>query len=434
MAEKIVKVGLVGFGTVGAGVAKLLIEQNEQIAARCGVHLELACVVDKDTESKRPVELPAGLLTDDLNKLLEDDSIKIGIELVGGTTFAKDLQIAMLKAGKDVVTANKALLAKHGEEIFTIASKYGSKIGFEASVCGAIPIIKILRESFAANRINALYGIVNGTCNFILSKMADQNFTLKEALSEAKAKGIAEANPTLDIEGDDSCHKLCILAMLAFGKFVKPEDVYVEGIKDLCLQDIVYAGNWGYAIKLLAVAKRKGDLLELRVHPTLISMRHLLSAVKGEDNAVFIKGDMIGESMVYGKGAGRFPAASSVVSDILDISKSINASSAEEYKHLKLTSCKGIHKIAKIGDLVTRYYIRFSAIDNPGVLAAISTILAKNKISIATVSQKERKKGQAVPIVMVTHEAEEASMKKALKVIDGLKFVKEKTVRIRIER
>ena len=431
---KNINVGIVGLGTVGGGVVRALFEKRSLLEDRTGLSVRLIKVFDKDTKKLSKLKIPRHLVAKNVNDLIKDENVDIVVELIGGIHPAREIILNSLRSGKHVVTANKALLAKHGEEIFTIASKYGSKIGFEASVCGAIPIIKILRESFAANRINALYGIVNGTCNFILSKMADQNFTLKEALSEAKAKGIAEANPTLDIEGDDSCHKLCILAMLAFGKFVKPEDVYVEGIKDLCLQDIVYAGNWGYAIKLLAVAKRKGDLLELRVHPTLISMRHLLSAVKGEDNAVFIKGDMIGESMVYGKGAGRFPAASSVVSDILDISKSINASSAEEYKHLKLTSCKGIHKIAKIGDLVTRYYIRFSAIDNPGVLAAISTILAKNKISIATVSQKERKKGQAVPIVMVTHEAEEASMKKALKVIDGLKFVKEKTVRIRIER
>lgn len=431
---KIVNVGIIGLGTVGGGVVRTLLEKKTLLKNKTGLSIRLVRVFDKDSKRISRLGIPKRIVAKSAHHMVRDKDIDIVVELIGGINPAREIILSALDYGKHVVTANKAVLASFGRKIFEKAAKKGCYIGFEASVGGAMPVIKILRESFVANRIKTLYGIVNGTCNFVITSMAEQHCTLKTAIEEAKGKGIAEVNPKLDINGDDSCHKLCILTMLAFGTFVKLKDIYVEGIKNVDLQDIIYAKNWGYDLKLLAIAKKEGNSLELRVHPTLISLRHLISAVRGEDNAIFIKGDMIGESMIYGKGAGRYPAASSVISDILDISKNITVSSCARSLCINLNKKTNIKKIKGIGDLVTRYYVRFSAIDEPGVLAAISSILAKNKISIATVSQKERKKGQVVPIVMVTHYAKESLMNRALNEINRLKFIKKKTVRIRIER
>jgi len=431
---KTVNVGLIGLGTVGGGVAKTLLSKGELLKDKTGAEIKLLKVFDKDKKKFKEIGIPARLAAKSVEEVTDDVEIDILVELIGGIHPATEIIMGALCNGKHIVTANKALIAGYGKEIFDIAEQLGCIVGFEASVCGAMPIIKILKESFAANSISALYGIVNGTSNYVITRMIDENCSLEAAIKEAQAKGLAEKNASLDIDGHDACHKLCILAMLAFGRFVKPEDVYVEGIRDLELQDILYAKSWDYDIKLLAIAKRKGNSIELRVHPTLIPAKHLLSAVKYEDNAVFIKGDMIGESMLYGKGAGRYPAASSVMSDIMDISRVISASHLNTSGYSNFIKASSALKIADMGDLVSRYYVKISAIDKPGVLASVSSILAKNKISIATVSQKERKEGEVVPIVMLTHEAKESSMNRALSQIDKLKFIKNKSVKIRIEK
>lgn len=429
---KTVNIGIIGLGTVGSGVVKTLIDKKKMLERKSGVSIRLAIVYDKDRKKASSLGLPKRMIAKKADEILNDRSIDIVCELIGGVSAAKKIILEAFKKRKHVITANKALLAQCGAEIFKAAKKYGCFLGFEASVCGAVPVIKVINESFAANRISALHGIVNGTCNFVLSKMAEENCSLNDAVRDAQRRGIAEADPSLDLDGIDSSHKLAILAMLCFGRLAGKNEIYVEGIRNIEYQDIAYAKTWGYDIKLLAIAKRRANAAELRVHPTLIPSRHLLSSVKYEDNAVFIRGDMIGESMLYGKGAGSLPAASSVLSDILDLSTHIR------------TTCSGagfladapsqVKKIEKIDNLTTRYYVRFSAIDKPGVLAGISGILARNGISIATVSQKERRKGQVVPIVMLSHEAKESSMNKALKAIDRLGFIKRKSLKIRIER
>ncbi|MBL7156684.1 MAG: homoserine dehydrogenase [Candidatus Omnitrophica bacterium] len=430
---KKVNVGLVGFGTVGKGVVKTLLSKKKILEERSGVSVNLARIADKDLRSRKGVRVPKRLLTKDVNSVIKDRNIDIIVELIGGIHPAKEIILKSLALGKHVVTANKALLAEHGKEIFTAASRFRSHLGFEASVGGGIPIIDVLRRDLVSNKIDLIYGILNGTSNFILSKMSEENCTFREALSEAKTKGIAEKNPRLDISGVDSCHKLAILALLGFGLSVKPKDIHVEGIDRIDAMDIQYAKKWGYAVKLLAIAKKAGKELDLRVHPTLIYLRKILASVKDENNAIFVRGDMVGATLFYGRGAGSFPAASSVVGDIIEIAKRI-----DDFKKpksaFKMEFDSGVRKVRKINDLSTRYYMRFSAIDRPGVLSSVSSILAQNKISIATVTQKERKKGQSVPIVMLTHEANEGKMNRALKKIDKLPFITKKTVKIRIER
>ncbi|MCK4753203.1 MAG: homoserine dehydrogenase, partial [Planctomycetes bacterium] len=287
MAEKQVKVGLVGFGTVGCGVAKLIIENADRIAARTGLRLELACVVDIDTESPRPVKLPDGILTNDLNKLLEDDTIKIAVELIGGTDAARDIQLKMLAAGKDVVTANKALLSEHGNELIQTAHKNNRCIAFEASCAGGIPIVSGLRTGLSANNITAMYGIVNGTCNYILSNMTNKNESFSEALAQAQKLGYAEADPTLDINGGDSAHKLAILASIAFGYEISLDDIFVEGIESVSKDDIRYGGEMGYVLKLLAIGQKdENNKVSLRVHPSFIAKDSSLARVNGSFNAI----------------------------------------------------------------------------------------------------------------------------------------------------
>ncbi|UCF16477.1 MAG: homoserine dehydrogenase, partial [Phycisphaerales bacterium] len=318
MGERIVKVGLAGFGTVGSGVAKLIIENADSIAAKTGLRLELACVVDIDTSSERPVTLPEGILTDDLNRLYDDDSIQIGVEMVGGTDAAKQVQLKMLASGKDVVTANKALLAEHGNELYRIARENGRCIAFEASCAGGMPIVSAVRTGLTANNINSIYGIVNGTCNYILSNMTARNQDFSQALAEAQAKGYAEADPTLDISGGDSAHKLAILASIAFGYELTLDDIFVEGIEGISIDDIRYGGEMGYCLKLLAIGQRddKGKI-SLRVHPSFITKDCSLARVVGPFNAVSVFGSAVGEVMFYGRGAGMMPTASAVVADII---------------------------------------------------------------------------------------------------------------------
>ena len=432
MAEKTVKVGLAGFGTVGAGVAKLLLEDADSIAAKTGLRLELACVVDTDTESARLVKLPAGILTNDINKLLNDDTIKIGVELVGGTDAAREIQLKMLQTGKDVVTANKALLAEYGNELYNAAHKNGRCIAFEASVAAGIPIISGTRTGLAANRITAMYGIVNGTCNYILSNMTSRSEDFSEALAGAQQKGYAEADPTLDINGVDSAHKLAILASIAFGCEIMLDDIFVEGIEAVSRDDIRYGGEMGYVLKLLAIGQRdKDNRISLRVHPSFIARDNRLAGVDGSFNAVSIFGSAVGQVMYYGRGAGMMPTASAVVADIIDVAL---GNSATIFQHLRLRPRSETEQlIEKIDNLKSRFYIRAMCKDQPGVLAQIAKILGDHQISISGTLQHEGAGPKnTVPVVIATHLTQQKNISAAIEEIRKLDVIGAEPVCIRI--
>lgn len=432
MSEKLVKVGLVGFGTVGSGVAKLLIEDSSQIAARTGIRLELACIVDMDTTSQRPVTLPKGIITNDINRLLNDDSIQIGIELVGGTTAAKDIQLKILSAGKDVVTANKALLAKHGSELYAAAHKAGRCIAFEASCAGGIPIVSAIRTGLAANRISALYGIVNGTCNYILSNMTDKGLEFETALSGAQQKGYAEADPTLDINGQDSAHKLTILASIAFGYEIELADIYVEGIEGIHIDDIRYANEMDYVLKLLAIGQKTDDgKVSLRVHPALLSKDDALARVDGPFNAISIFGHALGQTMYYGRGAGMMPTASAVTADIIEVAMGNSATLFRQLRTQGRDEIKGL--IDDIENLTGRFYIRLMAKDSPGAFAAYGKILGDHNISISGALQHEGPgPDNTVPVVITTHPTKQKNITEALKVLAKLDVIGAPPVCIRI--
>ena len=432
MAEKIVKVGLVGFGTVGCGVAKLILEGADLIAAKTGLRLELACIVDIDTDSPRPVKLPSGILTNDISKLLDDGTIQIGVELVGGTDAAKQIQLKMLEAGKDVVTANKALLAEHGNELYKAAHKNGRCIAFEASCVGGIPIVSGIRTGLRANDITAMYGIVNGTCNYILSNMTSKDEDFSEALAAAQEKGYAEADPVLDINGDDSAHKLAILASIAFGYEITLEDVFVEGIEAISEDDIRYGGEMGYVLKLLAIGQKdKDDRISLRVHPSFIAKDNSLARVEGSFNAVSIFGSAVGQVMYYGRGAGMMPAASAVVADIIDVALG-NSATTFRHLHLKPRS-ETVSLIDEIGNLVSRFYIRIMCKDQPGVIAQWSKVLAEHEISISGALQHEGTGPEnTVPVVIATHPTQQKNVTAALEDMEALDVIGGKPVCIRI--
>jgi len=432
MAERQVKIGLVGLGTVGCGVAKLILEEGDRIAAKSGLRLELACVVDKDTKSSRPVKLPKGLLTNDINKLLDDNSIQIGIELIGGTDAARTIQLKMLETGKDVVTANKALLAEHSNELFNVAHKHNRCIAFEASCGGGIPVISSIRTGLAANNITQIYGIVNGTCNYILSNMTSKGEDFSEALSQAQKNGYAEADPTLDIKGLDSAHKLTILASIAFGYEIRLEDIFIEGIEEISKDDIRYGGEMGYILKLLAIAqKEQNDHISLRVHPSFIPERNRLARVDGPFNAISLLGTATGQVMLYGRGAGMMPTASAIVSDIIDVAL---GNSANTFGHLLLKPRdKTKSLIEKIDNLQSRFYVRLMVKDQPGVFAQIGNILAENSISISGILQHEGQGPEnTVPVVITTHPARQSSVTATLDGLDNLDTVCSKPVCIRI--
>jgi len=432
MAEKTVKVGLVGFGTVGSGVAKLILEKADSIAAKMGLRLELGCVVDIDTRTQRPVKLPRGVLTDDLNVLLNNKDIKIGVELVGGTKAAKEIQLKMLRAGKDVVTANKALLAEHGNELYKAAHENGRCIAFEASCAAGVPIISGLRTGLSANEIMAMYGIVNGTCNYILSNMTNKDEDFSEALAQAQQRGFAEADPTLDINGADSAHKLAILASIAFGYEIALEDIYVEGIDGTSKDDIRFGGEMGYCLKLLAIGQKTEDgRISLRVHPSFIAQDNSLARVNGSFNAISIFGSAVGQVTYYGRGAGMMPTASAVVADIIDVAI---GNSATTFRQLRLQPReKTAPLIVKIGDSVSRFYIRVMAKDQPGVFAQIGKILADNAISISGALQHEgRGPDNTVPVVITTHPTKQSKVTAALKDLGKLDTICGKPVCIRI--
>lgn len=429
-----VGVGLIGLGTVGTGVARILIENSAEIRRRLGVPLELAKVADLDIARDRGLALDPRLLTTDANAVLEDPGVDVVVELIGGYSPAKDLILKALSLGKPVVTANKALLAEHGEAIYAQAEARGLDLGYEAAVGGGIPIIRAIKEGLAANRIQSIYGIINGTANYILSTMTEAKRPFGEVLAEAQRKGYAEANPSFDVEGIDSAHKLAILVALAFGTPVEMKAIHTEGITGITPMDIEYAHEFGYRIKLLAIAKRAGDQIEARVHPTMVPEDVLLATVNGVYNAIFVAGDAVGETLFYGKGAGSMPTGSAVVGDLIEIGRNLLAGSVGRVPTTGFRS-EGRRnlRIKPIEEIESLYYLRFTALDRPGVLSNVSGILGKYNISITSVLQKSRHASQAVPVVVMTHKARERDVRQALSEIDRLPDVSEKTVLIRVE-
>ena len=427
-----VNVGLIGFGTVGAGVARTLLQKGRQLEESTGARVVLRRVCDRDFRRSRGFRLPPGLATSDPAAILRDPDIQIVVEVIGGQEPAKSFILEALRRGKHVVTANKALLAHAGGELFMAASKANADLYFEASVGGGIPIIKALREGLVANEIDTIIGIVNGTSNYILTQMREQGLSFHEALLEAKRHGYAERNPSLDIDGYDASHKLAILTLLGFGVQVKRSDIFVEGISKISQADIRYADELGYCIKPLAIAKQADHELEVRVHPALLAKTHLLANVNGVYNAVYVHGDMVGSALFYGRGAGQNPAASSVVADIADVARKI-ASGAVRRVRPGRTRRPRVHRLRRMGNIETRYYLRFIVKDKPGVLARLAGILGRHHISIASVHQKERKAARSVPVVMMSHEAKESNVRNALQEIDRLGMVKQPSIALRTE-
>ncbi len=431
---KKINVGLLGCGTIGTGVAKILIENKALLLSRVGTVLNLKYVADIDLETDRGIPFDDGVFISDAFKVVDDPDIDIVVEMIGGEGIAKDLILRAMDNGKPVVTANKALLAGHGNTLFRAAMDNGVDLAFEASVGGCMPIIKSLRESLVGNHIQSMAGILNGTCNYILSRSAEDGSSFEDVLAEAQKNGFAEADPTLDIEGIDTAHKLAILTSLAYGMEINYKDIYIEGISKITAMDIEFAREFGYRIKLLAITKDTGDAVEARVHPTMIPFTNPLSGVNGVLNAVTITGDAVGDMMLYGYGAGMMPTASAVVGDIVDIARNLLTDAKSRIPLLSYQMDR-IRKIPvrPIDGISIHYYFRFSALDRPGVLSKISGILGDNEISIKSVQQKGRKTNGAVPIVMLTHLAREADVQKALTDILNLDVVSDRPVLIRIE-
>ncbi len=429
---KTFNVGLIGMGTVGTGVAKILLEKDSPLLEKLDCIPVLKGIADSNPDVKNKLNLsPEILFTNDAKVLLNNPDIQVVVELVGGLHPAQEIIMTALEKGKDVVTANKMLLALHGSELFSKARQHGKSISFEASVGGGIPIIAALRDGFIANRIESIFGIVNGTTNYILTKMTKENVKYSDALAEAQKLGYAEKNPTMDVEGIDSSHKLAILARIGFGVDIDYNRIYHEGISAVDLSDIWYAHELGYTLKLLAIAKKPGSAIELRVHPTLLPHDHPLSSVNGVFNAICVNGSAVGETMLYGRGAGQMPTASAVVADLVDVA----LGRAGITFHAMKTFSGGRENIpiADILKIKTRYYLRFSVVDKPGVLAKISGILGNYDISIASVIQHKARENGNVPLVMMTHLAEEGNLQKALTEIKQLDIIKDNTKFLRVE-
>lgn len=427
---KEVKVAIIGFGTVGAGVAENILKNGEVIAKRTGVKLVLTRIADLDITTDRGVAVPKELLTTNAAEAIE--SADIVVELIGGTTIAKKFILDAIKAGKHVVTANKALLAMHGEEIFDAAEKAGVDVCYEASVAGGIPIIKALREGLVSNRINRIYGIMNGTCNYILTRMENEGADFDTVLADAQKLGYAEANPSLDIDGFDTAHKTSILASLAFGRWFGMDPVHVEGIRGLELADLQYADELGYRIKLLAIIKLIDGKVQMRVHPTLIPKSTLLAGISDVFNGVMVEGDTVGQTLFYGRGAGRSATASAVVADITDVALNIVNGSARRIPAFR--PGEQFDEVVSIDEAASRYYLRFMVKDCPGVLASITQILAEKSISISSLIQHERRDADGVvPLVILTHKAVEKEIRSALGEIDTLSINHSPVKLMRIE-
>ena len=425
---KTVKIGIVGFGTVGAGAAATLLANREVIARRSGVDLELVRVADLDITTDRGVTVPADTLTTDADDAIRDADIVV--ELVGGTTFAKTLILKALNAGKPVVTANKALLAKHGAELFAAAEANNVDLYYEASVGGGIPVIKALREGLVANRVRRIYGILNGTCNYILTRMEHEGADFAEVLADAQKLGYAEAEPSLDIDGFDTAHKASILASLAYGHWFGMDPVSVEGIRDISLTDLRYADELGYRIKLLAIIKAIDGSVEIRVHPTLIPKNALLANISDVFNGVMVEGDMVGQTLFYGRGAGRNATASAVVADITDVA--VNLASGCP-RRVTFRENAQYTALTPPGEMQSRYYLRLQVRDTHGVMAAVTRVLAEQKISISSLIQPETTGSEIVPLVILTHQTSEAQLREAVRRIEELPTVVDKAKIFRIE-
>ncbi|MCL5292121.1 MAG: homoserine dehydrogenase [Actinobacteria bacterium] len=423
-----IRVGLIGLGTVGSGVVEILSKHQEDFRTKTGVDVVLAKAADRDESRAQALGLPAEIACGDASLVIDDPDIDIVIELVGGINPAKDFVLRALKSGKNVVTANKALMATHGKEIMEEAEAAGVDIAFEASVGGGIPIIHPLKESLAANEIEKVIGIVNGTTNFILSEMAEQGILFEEALAEAQRRGYAEADPTADVDGLDAAAKIAILASIAFNSRTTSDRVFTEGIRKITPSDIAYARDMGYAIKLLAIAARTAEGIDVRVHPTMIPLAHPLASVNGVYNAIYVVGDSVGDVMFYGQGAGSLPAASAVVGDVIDVARRLAVGNP------RLIGCTCFFDIPIRDHLETRtkHYVRMRIIDKPGVLAQIAKTFGDNEVSIESVIQKEPSEGGA-ELVFVTHVVKEKNLQKALSGIERLEVVNEIANHVRVE-
>ena len=430
MQNKTVNIAVIGFGTVGTGVAKILLEKADSIRRKTGLSLQISHVVDLDVDTPRPVTLPSGLLHSDLDRVIADKDVSIAVELIGGTTTAADISMRLLASGKDLVTANKALLAERGPEIYQTAAESGRCVAFEASCCGGIPVIGAIRTGLAANRIDAMHGIVNGTCNYILTAMSDHAKEYATALAEAQAAGFAEADPTLDVDGSDSAHKLAILAGLAFGQQVRFQDIAVTGIDGVQLADIRFAREMGYAVKLLAIAEQTPKGLSLRVHPSFVNRDEPLAQVAGPFNGVSVFADATGHTSYYGRGAGMMPTASAVVADIIDVA----LGNAGRY----FAAAPGLGRPAEPSrlcppqEVISRFYLRLAVADHPGVLARIAKILGDHQISISACLQHESQSNDCVPVVIMTHLARKGDMDDSLAKLAKLDVVKDDPICIHV--
>lgn len=429
-----VRIGLAGFGTIGTGVVRLLQQFGPRLEKRLGFRLTLARIADIDLDRERGVEVPKEILTRDAFTLVADPTLDVVVELMGGYETARRFVVAALKAGKSVVTANKAMLAIHGREVFAEAERRGVDLRFEASVGGGIPIVRTLREALAGDRVRAVYGIVNGTSNYILTKMSEEDLEFDAVLRQAQGEGLAEADPRLDVEGIDAAHKLTLLVQLAFGLHVPFEKIPVEGIRQITSLDVRFARDLGYVIKLLAIAKLHGRELEARVHPTMVPRKHVLADVKGAYNGIAVDGEALGQTFYYGLGAGMMPTATAVLADIVDAAQRRIQASSPAPPPLGYPLAQQRRALLRPLDRCeSEYYLRVHAVDRPGVLGQIASILGRNRISIAAMTQHGNDQGGVVPVVMRTHRAVERNLRRALRQIERLKVVRRPVGVIRIE-
>ena len=419
-------VGIIGAGTVGGGVIETLLGNGGVIAEKTGSEVVLKHVADLNTAAFDIYDLDGVTIGDDANALINDPAVDVVCELIGGEEPARTFILNALKAKKHVVTANKMLLALHGAELNQAAIENGVELRYEAAVAGTIPIIKVIRESLASNNIKGIYGILNGTCNYILTRMSLEGLEFGDVLDQAVELGFAETPPDLDVEGHDTAHKCQILASLAYSSPVNYDDIYIEGVTKVTHSDVAYAQELGYQIKLLAVIRREGDTIEARVHPTLIPDEHLLNSVKYEFNAVYVETDIADATLYYGRGAGKLPTASAVVSDIVDIATRQGSSPAEPFRYTQELA------VREIGLLQSRYYLRLTTQDTPGALGTICSILGDNKVSIASCLQKEEGPDTPAHVIIMTHESQESDVTEALAAIDKLDFITEATQVLRV--
>ena len=432
-----VNIGMIGGGTVGSGVFHAWQTNEALMSSRLGIKINFRKIAVQSLDKPRPYPIPRSLLTTDWQEVVNDPDVHIVIELIGGEKLAKTITLAALKLGKPVITANKALLSAHGEELFAAASRYGTSLYYEASVAGGIPIIKTIREAFVGNCFTHMYGIVNGTCNYILTRMKHEGADFADVLADAQRLGYAEAEPSLDIDGYDSEHKIGILASLAHGFWVSPKDIYLEGIRHGSKLDMQFAGKLGYTIKLLGIVKllktggKKRDGLQVSVYPALIPDGHVLASVNHVFNAVFVRGDIVGDTLFYGRGAGKDATASSVLSDVADAV--MDFKQGNKCRLAPFVPHASNLAVTPMGEVVSRYYVRLSVIDKPGTLAAITAILGKAKIGISSVIQPEGHEGESVPLILMIHDATNDNMSRALKKIGQLSAVKGAPVMIRVE-